>query len=480
MGPRRSSWLSARLLWTAALSACNQATEPSGGTIAISVVTSGDGSDADGYRVVLDNLASRPVAGTDSLEFVQIEAGTHRVRLLGLAGNCTSPQGDSRTVELAAQARADVAFEVACRATPGTLVLGVETSGDDEDPNGYGVLVDGQMAGSVASNGSIVLPLEAGDHLLALDGATPNCTLPAPQTETQRPGEVARLTLHVTCQAAAPYGRGHEILFMSDRGGASGLHLMNEDGTGVRAVPFAPQLSLSWPSWSPSGDRIAVRGEDKDFDSEIYVLTLGAAQAVPVSSTFSFASTPTWSPDGSTIAFWADGDANETAPGVFLVGSDGSEQRLLREDFNFEIDGLTWSPDGTRMATDLFFQMSGGVCGIGLLAADGSSAQTVLYTICGAGDPAWSPDGRKLAYSDYDDPLNLEIFVRDLADSTTVRLTHSLGFDGSPSWSPDGQRIAFTSTRDGNAEIYVMNADGSNEVRITNDSASDASPEWRP
>jgi Tol biopolymer transport system component len=67
------------------------------------------------------------------------------------------------------------------------------------------------------------------------------------------------------------------------------------------------------------------------------------------------------------------------------------------------------------------------------------------------------------------------------ADGTNQRnLTNHLGEDMLPAWSPDGRRIAFTSDRDGNKEIYVMNADGTNQRNLTNYSAEDMLPAWSP
>ena len=64
--------------------------------------------------------------------------------------------------------------------------------------------------------------------------------------------------------------------------------------------------------------------------------------------------------------------------------------------------------------------------------------------------------------------------------SGLTRLTDNLADDRFPAWSPDGRRMAFTSDRDGNKEIYVMNADGSAQTRLTNNPDHDMDPAWSP
>jgi len=92
--------------------------------------------------------------------------------------------------------------------------------------------------------------------------------------------------------------------------------------------------------------------------------------------------------------------------------------------------------------------------------------------------PAWSPDGKRIAFDSYRDGQQ-RIYVMNPDGTGVTRLTNGR-LDHKPAWSPDGKRIAFTSFRDGNYEIYVMNADGSNPVRLTNNTQPDTNAVWSP
>ena len=86
--------------------------------------------------------------------------------------------------------------------------------------------------------------------------------------------------------------------------------------------------------------------------------------------------------------------------------------------------------------------------------------------------PAWSPDGRKLAFVSRRDG-NSEIYVINADGSGQENLTQHPARDSHPSWSRDGRKLAFVSRRDGNSEIYVMNADGSGLRNVTRAPSND-------
>jgi Tol biopolymer transport system component len=99
--------------------------------------------------------------------------------------------------------------------------------------------------------------------------------------------------------------------------------------------------------------------------------------------------------------------------------------------------------------------------------------------------PAWSPDGSKIAFASKrndKDGSGLDIFVMDANGQHLKQLTTAKGDDTAPSWSPTGQQIAFQSKRDMGPppEIWIMNADGTRQTRLTNSSKQDIEPVWSP
>jgi Tol biopolymer transport system component len=100
-----------------------------------------------------------------------------------------------------------------------------------------------------------------------------------------------------------------------------------------------------------------------------------------------------------------------------------------------------------------------------------ASPQGLFFQI----DPAWSPDGRRLAFASKR-AGSFDLYVMNADSTGTRRLTTTKDDDARPTWSPDGGRIAFARTGD----IYVMNADGSGAQRISDETVEEAEPVWSP
>ena len=177
--------------------------------------------------------------------------------------------------------------------------------------------------------------------------------------------------------------------------------------------------------------------------------------------------------DAGTIAYVAlDGDRWQ----LHSVRPDGSDDHRISVELPGNAFHPTWSPDGTRLAFDAG---SGADRDIYVVNADGSDL-TKLSSVEGSDSlPAWSPDGSRIAYV-HTTGSNDDVWVMNVDGSRPVRLTDDEGLDLEPVWSPDSRTIAFQSNRTGNPEIYTMLSDGSNVSQVTDNRSFDGSPAWSP
>ena len=189
---------------------------------------------------------------------------------------------------------------------------------------------------------------------------------------------------------------------------------------------------------------------------------------------------PTWSPDGTQIAFVRD--ATGTDAGLMVMQADGTGLDVLVPSVSNQperVTDLAWSPDGEEIAFAFDFTAQPlSHIDITVLASldtriligprNGIDAQTF------DGSPSWSPNGSQIAFHGRPNVKNLVGMAGVwVANSTGLPNPAQLAQDGvRPSWSPNGGRIAFERA----GSVWTMNADGSNQVMLT---AGDM-PSWGP
>ena len=111
--------------------------------------------------------------------------------------------------------------------------------------------------------------------------------------------------------------------------------------------------------------------------------------------------------------------------------------------------------------------------------ADGYNPQTIVSSGDPILSPAWSPDGRRLAYVSFEN-RRPAIYVQDLASGRRDLVASYPGINGSPAFSPDGQRLAMTLSKDGNPNIYVLNLLTRELTQLTDHFGIDTEPAWSP
>jgi TolB protein len=299
---------------------------------------------------------------------------------------------------------------------------------------------------------------------------------------------------------------GEKIAFLSGNlenaeGDFIDVYVMDVDGTDKTQITTSPavQDALSTirgqPAWSPDSERVAFTSytfvdastssrstaEPGSAPAEevngIYVANASGLGDPSMISDFSVDAPPvnlappsnlTWSPDGEKIAFY-DGAA------INVIKGDKNGQWDLINDLNsmpnldYAEAPYSWSPGGERLAfVNKFFDSD-----LYVINADGSGQRPLTETLQPEGYPAWSPDGKKIAFVAMSDS---DVYVIDTDGSGRKRLANTIpyssGSNAFPAWSPDGKKIAFFCPAPPGSkgrDLCMINADGTEWKRLALD-----------
>ena len=270
---------------------------------------------------------------------------------------------------------------------------------------------------------------------------------------------------------------GRELVYASSKGGHVdsrwNLWAIPASGGPARRLTEGPGRD-HYPSWSPDGTEVAFcRGQVGTRDLWIVPASGGEPRRLTTHSADDF--TPAWSPNGRWLAFVSKRSGNAD---IWLIPrTGGSAVPLTRTPESVDVMPQ-WSPDGKRIAVT----SSPVLNGLWIMPAAGGEATLLtdrVLPISWARTGSWSPDGSEVGFL-MDGPEGIDIWRVPAAGGDPVRVTRGgVGLSGL-SWSPDGRLIAFVGGEGGRNSVSVVPARGGDVREVASTAGYHGSVSWSP
>jgi TolB protein len=264
------------------------------------------------------------------------------------------------------------------------------------------------------------------------------------------------------------------FVFRRDSGDNRDVFLMQPDRSGVVQLTTDPKLD-SAPMLSPDGTRVAFeRSDPVAGNAEIWIVNADGTNELAMTQTDQVEDWPSWSPDGTRLLFTRASMQGSDPIGEIVIRTVAPTARLEPPESDtvvFRVESHsgdtpilvpTWSPDGSLIA---FVSDQDGARQLYTIRVDGSNLKK-LTTAGATSRPAWSPDSSTIAYQE--NRVDGCVWLVDASGDHSRAIAGDHCTDGPVAWSPDGTMVAWAGGGD-MAPIWAVNVDGSNVRRLSAD-----------
>jgi len=260
-----------------------------------------------------------------------------------------------------------------------------------------------------------------------------------------------------------------KIAYVVKRGERYELQVADADGYNAQAILASNEPIMS-PTWSPDGSRIAYVSFDRKKPM-VVVQNLAEGTTKIVANFRGNNSAPSWSPDGRflLVALSKDGLTQ-----VYRIPATGGTPQRLTDSSDIDTQA-TFSPDGQWIA---FTSDRGGTPQLYRMPAAGGAPQRLTFDGNYNVGPRFSPDGKYIAFVQRD-AGRYHIASLELATGQVLTLTDGT-LDDSPSWAPNGKMILYEAQVGGRGQLAAVSSDGRVRQRLTSSAGDVQDPAWGP
>lgn len=266
-----------------------------------------------------------------------------------------------------------------------------------------------------------------------------------------------------------------KITFVSDRTGKKEVYVMDYDGHNPVKVTSKFSHAMA-PAWSPDGKKIVFSAITRDKanirNHNLFLYGLDSGKIEMLSNKPGINSGAAFAPNGRELALTMSFPGN---PEIFLLDPNSKVARRITNSYGLDVDP-SFSPDGKQMA---FVSDRAGRPMVYKMNVDGSNVQRLTFAGQYNATPTWSPTGNKIAFAGWDQG-KFDIFIMNPDGSSLERLTKNMGNNEDPDFAPDGYFIVYSSNRKGKKNLYITNTDNTVHRQITVDYGNCEAPKWGP